>query len=283
MDVTDDSQFDGIMQQWGITGALFDGNLGEVREILTSHGLGPNHALNIPQKWGVNEMKSAARFGFVDVVQFLIDNGVRVEIGTPYMKECNVLESACCAMELDNTHFFAAHEHAATVRLLVSHGANVNNRNVVMRTPLHLASMTCAVDVAAVLVQHGADVNAQDIQGATPLFTAIYRDRGVGVEAENHLLWMVEFLLRNGADASLATHARNITPLDMARKKGNNLRVINLLELVMEAIGERSIAIVQTFNGCGMYQLDSGIMRGVVQNARNFDIERIIERANNGM
>jgi ankyrin repeat protein len=278
MDVTDDAQFDDTMNAWGITDALVDGNMEGVWKILNSHGMGRDSLLNIPQKWGAHRMKIAAMYGFVDVVQFLIDNGVRVEIGTPYMDDISTLATACCAINFPKTSL-AVPQHAATVRLLVSNGANVNNKNFRWRTPLHTAASNLAVDVAAVLVQHGADVNAQDIKGETPLFVAISSDTRVGVEAENRKLRMVEFLLRKGADASLATNVTNITPLDMAQQKGNNIRVIHLLELVEEAIVERCIAIVQTFNGRGMHQIDSGIIRGVVQNSINSDIEQIIERA----
>jgi ankyrin repeat protein len=64
-----------------------------------------------------------------------------------------------------------------TVSLLIVYGADVNQRDRIGNTALHLAACTGHIDVVTVLLQAGTDVNAEDMAGHTPLQLARSRLR----------------------------------------------------------------------------------------------------------
>ncbi|KAL4914745.1 ankyrin repeat-containing domain protein [Aspergillus aurantiobrunneus] len=66
-------------------------------------------------------------------------------------------------------HWAVADQAEETVRLLISHGANINLQNRYGRTPLHLAVMESSWETAQMLLQAGADPNIDDQWGCPPL------------------------------------------------------------------------------------------------------------------
>ena len=77
------------------------------------------------------------------------------------------------------------------IRLLASHGMDVDGRDVNGRSLLHDCQFP---EEAAALIELGADVNATDGGGNTPLF--FY------VEVPHHGLELIRLLLRHGCDAA---------------------------------------------------------------------------------
>ena len=57
---------------------------------------------------------------------------------------------------------------AKKVALLLNNGVDVNATNANNKTPLHLASAYCLLDIAQLLLDAGANVNAVDAHGKTP-------------------------------------------------------------------------------------------------------------------
>lgn len=56
-----------------------------------------------------------------------------------------------------------------TIKLLLSHGANITAKNADGNTPLHLAVLTSAWEVVQLLLRHGADLDRRNQNGETPM------------------------------------------------------------------------------------------------------------------
>ena len=99
---------------------------------------------------------------------------------------------------------------AATVQLLVAHGADVKARSKVGETALMDAAARGDLAAAKLLVERGADVNAVDHRGYTPLIFAAHYD-GDAIE-------LVRLLLSRGAD--IHARAEGETALSLAARRG---------------------------------------------------------------
>lgn len=66
----------------------------------------------------------------------------------------------------------AYHGHADTVRLLLAHGAQVDQRNDRHQTPLGGVAFKGSTEIAQMLIGAGADVDADNGNGMTPLMFA---------------------------------------------------------------------------------------------------------------
>ena len=93
-------------------------------------------------------------------------------------------------------------------------GTDLNPRNVLERTPLHLSCIRGHLEVSQLLVRSGADVNIQDFEGNTPLHLAV----------EQGYLNLVTWLLTKGPDV-LLVNKNGKTPIQCT----NIPEIINLL------------------------------------------------------
>jgi ankyrin repeat protein len=64
-------------------------------------------------------------------------------------------------------------QDGSVLRLLLEHGADINARCQIGRTPLHVATYNGALGVVRVLLEHGADVEAKNNDGQTASQVAI--------------------------------------------------------------------------------------------------------------
>lgn len=100
-------------------------------------------------------------------------------------------------------HWAARNTNLAMIKLLVARGADVDTRDHLGRTSLHLGSWF-GLEVVKVLIENGADLAARDVDGNTPLHTAVRYSKAVA-----------QLLLENGADAN-AKDFNGTTPLHIA-------------------------------------------------------------------
>jgi ankyrin repeat protein len=102
------------------------------------------------------------------------------------------------------------------VKVLLKYGADVNARDGISRSSLHLAEYHGKQEVVQMLLKHKADVNSQDIHGKTPLHTLLGTISHFKEDEDdifNHL-WL---LLEHGVDVN-------------RRDKDNNMPLLLVME-----------------------------------------------------
>jgi ankyrin repeat protein len=99
-------------------------------------------------------------------------------------------------------HIAVMFEHKELVRLLIHYGANVNEKNNILLTPLH---MTRGPGIVRELIDNGAEIDAVDHKKITPLHLAC---RFGDIET-------VVLLIHHGANVN-SQDKRGLTPLHFA-------------------------------------------------------------------
>ena len=103
-------------------------------------------------------------------------------------------------------------EKVEAIESLLCNGVDVNIKNSDGSTPLHWAiQMNKNVEIIKCLIENGANVSAKNNDGSTLLHEAAMWNDNVEVS---------RLLVSNGADVN-ANDEFGITPLDLAREKGN--------------------------------------------------------------
>ena len=95
---------------------------------------------------------------------------------------------------------------------VLSHGLDINIRNVNSETPLMCAVIAENVDTVTILLKNHADINTIDDQQATCLHLAASKDESGS---------MTQLLLRHNPDIEIMNDM-GLTPLFLAAFKGND-------------------------------------------------------------
>jgi len=116
------------------------------------------------------------------------------------------------AGQMTPLHYAAREGHTAVAKLLVAHGARIEQPEANGVRPLLLAIMNDRADTARYLIEQGADVNADDWYGRTPLWAAVdIRNVELDGELNKHFadregaLEIIKLLLARGADPNART------------------------------------------------------------------------------
>jgi len=132
--------------------------------------------------------------------------------------------------ELWRLHNAAQRGDVASVRSLLSDGADINEFDDLGHTPLHYAAAAEHLETVKLLLQSGADVNARNepTAGNTPL-------REIAATCS---LQMAELLVHAGANPAIPGWMQ-LTALDQAkkRKRGDGPAVYRLLVRTAEGSG----------------------------------------------
>jgi ankyrin repeat protein len=151
-------------------------------------------SLDIKDNVGWTPIMWAAHSGHLSCVQFLVEQGAKIEY-TYNNSNCSSLMIA------------AINGYAAIVNYLLNTGANVDTVDLIGRTSLIQISgdLKYRATVMRLLLDHGANIDAQDNAGCTALIYATY--------AKN--TDVVKLLLENGANTMIRDN-ENQTALDIA-------------------------------------------------------------------
>jgi ankyrin repeat protein len=199
----------------GSTPLMFaaQGDLKSARVLLAA-GARPN---DVHPETGQTALIIASTMGNTDIVAELLDNGA-----DPNVADGNTFTALHAAVR--DSDYGADHASrvaaAATVKVLLAHGANpnarINQKKQTVRalnevsfqgaTPLALAAEVNSLDAIKELVKAGADPNISTEQGTTPLMLAVGAGTDVqrmrSVEERSLALETAKFLLDLGVDVN---------------------------------------------------------------------------------
>lgn len=135
-------------------------SVGDLKTAETLLSLGASITAGVAKN-GNSPCHVAAREGFIDVLQMLLDKGGE-----------KVLSAKNDAQEVA-LHRAAAHGQREAAAVLIKAGADVNSKDANGDTPLHLAAMFGMEETAGELIALGATVDAIDEDEQTPLHLAV--------------------------------------------------------------------------------------------------------------
>ena len=162
-----------------------------------------NANIHLVDKDYITALMEACRSGNVQLVEFLLKHGAKVE---------ETASSGVTALWLA-----AGEGHLEIVKLLLNHGGDANNARSDGITALMVASAGGHVDVVEELLRAGAIADAKDSVGLTALINA----------AENGTVPLVKLLLEHGASVHVLSDT-GFTPLIIASAQGH-LEVVKIL------------------------------------------------------
>jgi ankyrin repeat protein len=150
--------------------------------------------LDIKNSAGITSIMWAAHSGHLPCVQFLVEQGAKIEYTDNEVHYSSLMIAAISG-------------HADIVNYLLNTGVNVNAVNLEGQTSLILISVNkkCQTTIMQLLLDHGANIDAQDNAGRTALIYATL------VKNTN----AVKLLLENGANTMIRDE-NNQTALDIA-------------------------------------------------------------------
>jgi ankyrin repeat protein len=166
-----------------------------------------NAGIDIKDSIGMTPIMRAARSGHLSCVQFLVEQGAKIEYGDDEFGNCS------CLMEA------TINGHTEVVSYLLDAGANVDAVDWKGRTSLVkiFSNKACQATVMQLLLDHGANIDAQDNFGCTALINATYAGNTDAVK----------LLLENGVNTMIRDNDKQIA-LDIATHQ-DFIEIANLI------------------------------------------------------
>ncbi|MHC4641498.1 MAG: ankyrin repeat domain-containing protein [Planctomycetota bacterium] len=169
-------------------------------------------------------------------------------------------------------HRAAERGHKNIVEILIAKGANVKAKGTGNLTPLHLAATWGKTEVAELLISKGADINAKDLDNRTPLWWA-------QAKRQNQ---MVELLKKNGAQITITPPNQGNVPLP--RKQQHN--AIQVQQQIQKPIIDlNSVANIDPITEPNKVKVRLRMFQGLEDAMKNIEqqSDREITEWNNGL
>ena len=183
---------------------------------------------------GTTLLHNAAKIGFKELVQQLINDGANIVIRdsqkrTPLHYAVTKEVAALLMLDINardeskNTplHLAVQDNRPEIVSFLIANGAKVNVENNEGNTPLHLAIQYNhlhpdfthnRIEIVSFLIANGAKVNVRNNNGETPLHIAVFNKRFPRLDNMQNIY---RLLLEHGAEINIQDNNKT-TPLDIA-------------------------------------------------------------------
>ncbi|NXM87018.1 FEM1C protein, partial [Oenanthe oenanthe] len=161
---------------------------------------------------GATPLLIAARYGHVDMVEYLLDYcSASIEIGGSVNFDGEIIEGAPPLWAA------SAAGHLKVVQCLLHHGASVNNTTLTNSTPLRAACFDGHLEIVKYLVEHKADLEVSNRHGHTCLMISCYKGHKE----------IAQYLLEKGADVNRKSVKGNTALHDCA--ESGSLEIMKML------------------------------------------------------
>ncbi|XP_029105277.1 protein fem-1 homolog A [Scleropages formosus] len=192
--------------------AARDGKLKLMQKLLSNKSAEELEALAEEKTQGGTPLLVAARYGHLDVVQYLLEHcKANVELGGSVNFDGETIEGAPPLWAA------SAAGHLPVVRALLRHGACVNSTTLTNSTPLRAACFDGHLEIVRYLVEHRADLEVANRHGHTCLMIACYKGHRE----------IARFLLERGADVNRRSVKGNTALHDCA--ESGSLDIMKML------------------------------------------------------
>jgi ankyrin repeat protein len=189
----------GIFVSKQILNAVIDNDVNTMRKIITPNNV--NTSIDITNSTALH---IAAKHGYIDIVDILIENNV-----DRFIKNI----SGKTAL-----HIAILHGHLNVVnRLINNDNNNINDYINDYTSILNLAVLLGYYDIVNLLIEHGIDINKRNR----------FRETAIYMAANDGRLNIVQTLYNNGANLNIPD-SKNISPIQIAYLNGH-MNVVNFL------------------------------------------------------
>lgn len=144
---------------------------------------------------GKTALHLAAKYGYLDVVELLLERGADIHILDNYLSDA-LIHAAAKPTRSSNGEYIGLRDRGATsnmlqiARLLLKSGANINTQDNRGKTAMHYAVSTGGLAMVELLLEFGSDLSLVDSGKQTPLETA-WANVNVGCDEANILRLLI--------------------------------------------------------------------------------------------